>query len=276
MRGAGASALVSVIVAAYQEQRWIGACLRSLVAQTHPQYEVIVVDDGSRDATAQIAATFPVTLVRTRHSGCGAARHAGACLARGETLVFLDADDIYAENFLEELVMPLDDPAVNGTFPGGIGWLNASEGLAPGWLRVRGMRPGSSLRFGHEHPWPKAVRRGDFDRAGGYPKVGYGEDQIFGSRIGPARVAHSARCWCTLATTGPEVFAKARWIGRGPLFERDRPSLRALLPPTSWSRAIALLRARRPRAAYVRVLYDAGRLLGYLESRVLPQLRHRA
>jgi hypothetical protein len=138
------------------------------------------------------------------------------------------------------------------------------------------MRPGGRLRFGTEHPWPKAVRRADFDRVGGYPHVGYGEDQAFGRLIGPAQVVSSARCWCTLATNAREVFGKARWIGRGPLFERERPPLRALLPTTSWRKAAEHLRARQPRAAYVRVLYDLGRLLGYVESRAVPCLRSRA
>lgn len=274
MTAAGKPA-VSVVVAAYNEQRWIAACLHSLVVQTHPRYEVIVVDDGSKDATTEIAERFPVKVMRTRHRGAGAARNAAIPVAAGDVLVFLDADDVYAEDFLEQLVAPLADPGVKGTFPGGIGWLNAGEGLAPGWLGVRGMRPGRQLHFGDEHPWPKAVRRSSLEQIGGYPAVGYGEDRIFGERIGPALVVHSARCWCTLATTSSEVFVKSRWIGRGPLFERKR-SLRSLLPPSSWRRTLALLRARRPRAAYVRALYDAGRLLGYLESRILPSLRDRA
>lgn len=267
---------VSVIVPAYNEQRWIGACLGSLSAQTHPDYELIVVDDGSTDSTAEIASTYPVKLVRSPHQGCGAARDIGASVAAGDVLVFLDADEIYAADFVEELVSPLADPAVNGTFPGTVTLLNPCQGLAPGWLYIRGRRDNKPVDYGAEHRWPKAVRRVDFERVGGYPRIGYGEDQFFGARIGPAKVVRSARWWFTLPTSPGEVFAKARWIGRGPLFEDRRPPLRKLLPPTSLSLAFALLRARRPRAAVVRVLYDTGRLLGYTESRLRPSLRQRA
>ncbi|MFL5865625.1 MAG: glycosyltransferase [Thermoleophilaceae bacterium] len=267
---------VSVVVAAYDEERWIDACLHSLLEQTHPDYELIVVDDGSRDRTAEIAARPGVRLLRMPHRGCGTARDAGARAARGRLLVFLDADELYAEDFLERLVAPLDDPEVAGTFPGGVTWHNPAEGLAPGWLRVRGRPPGERPRFGDRNPWPKAVRREDFERAGGYPRVGYGEDVDFGRRIGPAHVVHAARFRFTLPTGPREVFGKARWIGRGPRFERERPPLRTLLPPWSWRKALRHLRARRPRAACVRVLYDAGLLLGYFESRLLPSRRQRA
>jgi glycosyltransferase involved in cell wall biosynthesis len=267
---------VSVVVAAYNEERWIGACLSSLLAQTHTDYDVIVVDDGSRDETAAIASAHGIRLLRTAHRGCGAARHAGAAVADGEVLAFLDADEMYAEDFLEELVAPLDDPAVRGTFPGGVRWLNPGEGLAPGWLRIRGARPGRRPRFGAESPFPKALRREDLMRVGGYPRVGYGEDDELGRVLGPARVVHAARFDFTLPTGASEVFGKARWIGRGPRFERERPPLRDLLPPASCRAALDHLLARRPRAALVRLLYDAGLLVGFLESRVLPRLRQRA
>lgn len=267
---------VSVVVAAYNAERWIGAALRSLVAQTHPDYEVIVVDDGSRDATAKLAASFPVKVVRTAHQGLGAARAHGVSVASGEVFVFIDADDIYAEEFIERMVAPLADPTVKGTFPGGLNWLNPNEGLAPGWLYVRGRRPGVAVTFGEHNPWPKAMRREDLVRIGGYPRVGYGEDRVLGDLTGPALVVHSARFWYRLPSTSRDIFVKSRWIGRGPFFEQNRPPLHELLPPTSWAKALRYVRARRPRAAWVKVLHDAGRLFGFIESRLAPGLRDRA
>ena len=264
--------MVSVVVAAYNEERWIGACLDSLARQAGPDLEIVVVDDGSTDATAAIASRFGVTLLRTAHNGAGAARAAGAEAARGDVLVFLDADEIYAPGFVAALVAPLRDPAVTGTFPGGLAWHNAGDGLARGWLRVRGVR--GVQRYGATHPFPKALRRGDYERAGGYPAVGHGEDELFGARTGPALVVPEARFRFTLPTGAAEVFRKARWIGRGPRFEREHPPLHRLSPPWSLVAALRLLAAERdPRAALVRVLYDAGLLLGFGESRVRPRLR---
>lgn len=265
---------VSVIVAAYNAERWIAPALESLVSQTHPDYEVIVVDDGSRDATAQVAARFPVEVIRTAHRGVGPARAEGAAVARGDYLVFIDADDIYAADFVEEMVAPLRRPSVNGTFPGGGAWLNPTEGLVPGWLYIRfGLRTYERKPFGREHAWPKAVRRDVLERIGGYPRAAAGEDRILGSLTGPALVVHSARWWYRQPSTVRDVFAKSRWHGREHLFAEKRGPLYQMLPPVSVKRAIRLARIRRPRAACVRVLFDAGCLLGFIESRLFPGLR---
>jgi len=264
--------MVSVVVAAYNEERWIADCLASLVAQSEPGLEIVVVDDGSTDASGAIAAGFGVRVLRTEHRGAGAARAAGAAVARGDVLVFLDADEIYDPGFVAALVAPLRDPAVTGTFPGSVTWHNERDGLARGWLRVRG--GGGPQRYGETHPFPKALRRADYERAGGYPAVGHGEDAEFGMRTGPALVVPDARFRFTLPTGAGEVFGKARWIGRGPRFERERPPLRRLTPP--WSVAAAgklLLRDRDARAAVVRLVYDAGLLVGFAESRIRPRLR---
>src|SRR5436190_3112297 len=122
MDGVAQSALnsvpqVSVVIPAYNEERWIGCALGSLGRQTHPSFEVIVIDDGSTDRTGKIAAGFGVRLFRTSHRGAGAARDYGAKAAEGAIVVFLDADDVYATDFLEQLTSPLEDPNVPGTWP---------------------------------------------------------------------------------------------------------------------------------------------------------------
>ena len=93
---------ISVIIPAYNAAATITAALASVRAQTRPPAEVIVVDDGSRDATAAIVEAFiarasgpPVTLLRQANRGCGQARNTGAAAARGDWLGFLDADDTW-------------------------------------------------------------------------------------------------------------------------------------------------------------------------------------
>ncbi len=92
-----ASIKVSVIIPAYNSSETIGETLRSLAAQAYREFEVIVVDDGSGDDTAGLVERdFPeVRLVRQENGGPAAARNAGAALARGEWLAFLDADDVW-------------------------------------------------------------------------------------------------------------------------------------------------------------------------------------
>jgi glycosyltransferase involved in cell wall biosynthesis len=87
--------LVSVIIPVFDGERFLGAAIESALAQTYEQLEVIVVDDGSADASAAIAERHPVRLVRRPHLGVSAACNAGSAAARGELLAFLDADDLW-------------------------------------------------------------------------------------------------------------------------------------------------------------------------------------
>lgn len=86
---------VSVIIPAYNAGRTLGQTLGSVFSQTSPAQEVIVVDDGSDDTTAEVARSFPMTrLLPQENTGPGGALNAGAACAQGELLIFLDADDL--------------------------------------------------------------------------------------------------------------------------------------------------------------------------------------
>jgi glycosyltransferase involved in cell wall biosynthesis len=96
--GPGPSAeLVSVVIAVRDGARYLGEAIESVLAQAYRPLEVVVVDDGSTDATREIAAAFgpPVRVVSQPPSGVGAALNRGAALARGSLLAFLDADDLW-------------------------------------------------------------------------------------------------------------------------------------------------------------------------------------
>ena len=88
--------LVSVIVPAFNAERMIAETLASVREQTYESVEIIVADDGSSDATAEVAAASGATVVRSGGTGPGGARNAGLARARGEFVQFLDADDLLA------------------------------------------------------------------------------------------------------------------------------------------------------------------------------------
>lgn len=94
---------VSVVVPCWNAERWIGSTLRSVQAQAWPKLEIVVVDDGSTDATAAIVARdFPnARLLRQANSGVAAARNLGIRQSHGEWLAFIDADDIWLPGKLE-------------------------------------------------------------------------------------------------------------------------------------------------------------------------------
>ena len=86
---------VSVIVPAHNAAPYIAEAIDSIQTQEHGNLDIVVVDDGSTDATAEIAAVDGVRLLRQPQRGAGAARNAGLALARGEFIAFLDADDLW-------------------------------------------------------------------------------------------------------------------------------------------------------------------------------------
>ncbi len=95
------SARISVVIPAYNAGAHLGATLRSVLAQTAPPGEIIVVDDGSSDDTVAIATTFGVRVIARENSGPSAARNAGTQAARGEFIAYLDADDLWPPEKLE-------------------------------------------------------------------------------------------------------------------------------------------------------------------------------
>lgn len=89
--------LVSILIPAYNAERWIAKTLESALQQTWPRTEIIVVDDGSKDRTVEIARTFEeqgVRIVTERNQGAAAARNHAYSLSKGDYIQWLDADDL--------------------------------------------------------------------------------------------------------------------------------------------------------------------------------------
>jgi O-antigen biosynthesis protein len=99
---------VSVVVACHNGQRTLKACLNALSSLGYPDYEVVLVDDGSSDGTAQIALGYPaVRYLRQDHHGLSAARNTGIAAASGEIIAFTDDDCRPDEDWLYYLVQEL-------------------------------------------------------------------------------------------------------------------------------------------------------------------------
>ncbi len=103
---AAASIKVSVIIPVYNSQKFIGSCLQQVLTQSLCEIEIVCVDDGSTDDSADVIAQTAqrdsrVKLIRQENAGPGPARNAGIAAATGEFVTFLDADDRYSsDNYL--------------------------------------------------------------------------------------------------------------------------------------------------------------------------------
>ena len=104
---------VSIVIPAYNVEKYIEECLASLLKQTYKNFEVIIVNDGSTDLTPEIANVFNhcdnrFNLISQKNSGLSASRNRGIEMAKGEYICFIDSDDWVDENYLENLLNAIE------------------------------------------------------------------------------------------------------------------------------------------------------------------------
>jgi glycosyltransferase involved in cell wall biosynthesis len=131
--------LVSVIVPAFDAEGTVAEAVTSALGQSHGELEVLVVDDGSRDRTADVVSSIGdsrVRLLRCANSGQATARNRGVERARGDFLSFLDADDLWTPDKLEAQLARLDERPEAGA---AYSWTDCID------ERGGGVRPGSHL-----------------------------------------------------------------------------------------------------------------------------------
>jgi glycosyltransferase involved in cell wall biosynthesis len=101
---------VSVVIGSYNAAEWIGSTVESILGQTHPIAEIVVVDDGSTDQTAEIARSYGtlIRVVQEEHRG-RPRRNRGIEISRGALVAFMDADDLWHPGKIERQVARLRD-----------------------------------------------------------------------------------------------------------------------------------------------------------------------
>lgn len=99
----------SIIVPVYNVEEYIDDCLKSIKNQTFKDYEVIVVNDGTKDNSMDIVKKYDVEIINQENGGLSAARNAGVKKAKGEYLIFLDSDDYIEKDLLKKINDSLKD-----------------------------------------------------------------------------------------------------------------------------------------------------------------------
>jgi glycosyltransferase involved in cell wall biosynthesis len=134
--------LVSVMMPAYNAEQYIGQAIESLLAQSYPDWELIVVNDGSTDGTAEIVTQFADARLKVFHqanAGEAAARNSALKQMQGEFVAFLDADDLFLPHHLEVMVKYLQThPNCGGVYSDGYYIDQAGTRLKPLSSRRRG------------------------------------------------------------------------------------------------------------------------------------------
>jgi glycosyltransferase involved in cell wall biosynthesis len=245
---------VSVVIPTFERRRSVIEAVRSALAQTRGDVEVIVVDDGSTDGTAAAVGAIDgrVKVARRPNGGPAAARNTGIRQARAPVLAFLDSDDRWQPRHLEEVLglLASHSAAVLAcTDVAGLGddSLKRSVGLMQAAPAV--------LLGGLLYTSAVAVRREVVEAVGGF------DAQL--------RVAEDSDLWCRLSLEGPFVLGGAVTVqaGRQPVMLREEGRLARLYPPAHeliagrFVQRVSDTADRRPPAASRR-LAQAGRGAG--------------
>jgi len=177
----GRAAGIAVVIPSYQQAAYLPDAIESVLAQAEPAAEVLVVDDGSTDGTAEVAARFPVRYLKRPNGGVSAARNTGLAATSSDLLVFLDADDRLRPDALAAQRECLDrEPGA--AIVAGTCRLVDGDGAPVGHdapFRCPGGDHYDAL-LRHNHIWPPAAamhRRAPLLEAGGWPeRYAYFED----------------------------------------------------------------------------------------------------
>jgi glycosyltransferase involved in cell wall biosynthesis len=213
--------LVSVVIPFFDAEKFLQDALLSVVAQTYQAWELFLVDDGSTDKSTHIAREYaekyPAKVCYLEHAdhqnhGKSASRNRGIQNASGKYIAFLDADDVWLSNILEEQVAMLESHPEAAMLYGPIqwwySWTGKPEDLGRDYVEKLGVSPNTLIQppnlltlFLQNRaavPSDILVRRETIERVGGFDeefKVLY-EDQVFYAKIClAAPVFASNKCW---------------------------------------------------------------------------------
>ena len=201
--------MISVVIPAYNEERVIGKLLKSLKDTGYKDYEVIVVDDGSTDNTSKIARRLGARVIRGPHRGVGIARNIGWKVAKGDIIVFLDADMEVKKDFFEKLVAWFEKGY------DAIDFVNILKNKDRILARLSFIR--YKMYLG-KLPFVRAVKKKVLEDVGGYnPEYGHYDDWELALRVkdkGYKVAISDIKVFTYEPETFTEVFRKARWEGR--------------------------------------------------------------
>lgn len=268
---------LSVIIPTYNEEAKLEDCILSLGAQSYSDFEIIVVDDGSKDNTFKILENLEKRIpnfkfVKELHKGPGAARNLGAKHALGDILVFVDADMTFDKNFLESLAHPIEKREARGVF--------SKEEYVSNWdsvwARCWNINEGWENKRRHPKNYPnhqpvfRAILKSEFDRVGGFTPGGYDDDWSLSRKLGYEAVnAPGAIFYHKNPSTLSEVFLQAKWVGKRKykfgLFGDFVGVLRASLPVSLITGIYKSFISLNFNFLIFKIVYDFGIFVGIIE-----------
>lgn len=199
----------SVVMPAYNAERFIGEAVDSVVGQTDPDWELIVVDDGSTDKTAEIVAAWNdrrIRLIRQNNAGVAVARNTGMETASGRYLLFLDSDDRLRTDALQRLGALLDErPEISAVYGDWVFIDEIGQPIGPETKPLFTPRPSGMIL-------EPMLRNGFLMQVGCILTKAESLDRV--GRWAPYRLGEDWEFMCRLAAQGEFLYA-----GAGPVLE---------------------------------------------------------
>lgn len=263
---------VSIIIAAYNEALRIGECILSLQKQDYGLYEIILTDDGSHDDTVLIAKKFPIKIIKNDHLGTAQSRNKAAAIAKGEILVFLDADMTFEANFISKLVLPINKGESKGTYSKHEYVKNWNNPIARLWNWVSNPQLPDKYRVsqrGNTGEDFRAILADEFHKVGGFDDTGYTDTWSLSKKLGykPTN-ARGAIYYHYNPETYEEVLHQAAWIGRRTykfgLLGDVITALRVNLFLAVLKGVVLMIKKREIQAIPFYLHYDTGIMVGLL------------
>jgi glycosyltransferase involved in cell wall biosynthesis len=210
--------VISIIIPSYNEEENINLCISSLLKQDFEDFEIIIVDDGSKDKTKEIVRKFikkskKIKLIEGEHKGPGFSRNLGAKKAHGKILVFVDSDMAFDKSFIKNLTKPILEKKAIGTEDGRQRALNPDKIWSKCWGIYIVKGEGNKKR--REGQIFRSILKEEFDKMGGFdPSLGYADDLTFYQKFGiRSKVVNDALCYHKNPETLEEVYKQSKWIG---------------------------------------------------------------
>jgi glycosyltransferase involved in cell wall biosynthesis len=200
---------VSIIIPVYNAESYVADTLRSLLAQTYPDFEALIIDDGSPDRSIEVCQRFTdrrIRIIRQSNRGLPGARNTGIRHAQGDYLAFLDADDLWTPDKLAKHVAHLQrspQVGVSFSYSAFINETGRLTGIYQIPRRIRNITPEYALCRNPVGNGSAAVIRREVFDAIGYPDDLHGvlETHYFDERLKYAKAdATDLECWTRIAT----------------------------------------------------------------------------
>lgn len=270
----------SIIITIYNEEKYIRHCLQSLKNQSFKEWELIIVDDGSKDNSLveveKAGADFKIKNLRVfkqEHQGLAKARNRGAEKAKGEILVFLDGDMFFEKDFLTKLIKPIEQGIVKGTFSTEEYVANWDNVWARCWnynwnlpekRRIDPQRTDQRKEF-------RAILKKEYVKVSGLDSLGYTDAWSLSEKLGYGPKEVMAKYYHYNPGNLTEVFFQAKWAAKRKYklgFWGKIISLIRANPVFSFINGLRKGVAKREAVFVIfKLVYDFGITLGLLEKK---------